>query len=81
MDVKFISNFHLVNIGKKLCTRQSSVCCQYGMIALTTNRKFCSIQVSDSGLKHIISGSMLDCKSDIDLRDGQIAHDSVVPDI
>ena len=78
MDVKFISNFHLVNIGKKLCTRQSSVCCQYGMITLTTDRKFCSIQMSDSGLKYIIAGSMINCKFDIDLRNGQISHHSVV---
>ena len=48
------------------------------MIAFSSNRKLRTVQMSDSGLEYIIAGSMINCKFDIDLRNGQISHHSVV---
>ena len=67
MDVKFIANFELIDIGKKSGTRQASVCRQHCMIAFSSNRKLRTVQMSDSGLEYIIAGSMINCKFDIDL--------------
>ena len=78
MDVKFVPGFHLIDIGKKSGTRQTSVCRQHCMITFSSNRKLRTVQMSDSGLKYIIAGSMINCKFDIDLRNGQISHHSVV---
>ena len=39
MDVKFIANFELIDIGKKLCAWKSTVSCENTVGTLPSDRK------------------------------------------
>ena len=66
MDVKFIANFELIDICKKLCAWKSTVSCENTVGTLPSDRKLCAVQMSDSCLKFIITGAMVNGKLDVD---------------
>ena len=66
MDVKFIANFELVDIGKKLCAWKSTVCCENTVGTFPANRKLCAVQMSDTGLQILVTGAMVNGKLDVD---------------
>lgn len=78
MDVKFIANFELIDIGKKLCAWKSTVSCENTVGTLPSDWKLCAVQMSDTGLKFIITGAMVNGKLDVDLRNGKVSHYSVI---
>ena len=78
MDVKFIANFELIDIGKKLCAWKSTVCCENTVGTLPSDRKLCAVQMSDAGLQILVTGAMVNGKLDVDLRNGKVSHYSVI---
>ena len=78
MDVKFIANFELIDIGKKLCAWKSTVCCKNTVGTLPSDRKLCAVQMSDAGLQILVTGAMVNGKLDVDLRNGKVSHYSVI---
>ena len=78
MDVKFIANFELIDIGKKLCAWKSTVSCENTVGTLPSDRKLCAVQMSDAGLQILVTGAMVNGKLDVDLRNGKISHYSVI---
>ena len=66
MDVKFVANFELINIGKKFCARKSTVCCENTVGTLPSDRKLCAVQMSDTGLQILVTGAMVNGKLDVD---------------
>lgn len=73
MDVKFIANFELIDIGKKLCAWKSTVSCENTVGTLPSDRKLCAVQMSDTGLQILVTGTMVNGKLDVDLRNGKIS--------
>ena len=66
MDVKFIANFKLIDIGKKLCAWKSTVSCENTVGTLPSDRKLCAVQMSDTGLQILVTGTMVNGKLDVD---------------
>ena len=66
MDVKFIANFELIDIGKKLCAWKSTVSCENTVSTFPSDRKLCAIQMSDAGLQILVTGAMVNGKLDVD---------------
>ena len=81
MDIKLISGLHLIQPGKQLRTRQAAMGTDDRMPIVPANGKRCHLQMSGALCQYLFTGSMVNRKIDVNLRDIDISHHPIAIDI